>query len=206
MKSRLPLLISCLLFPLLAVAQGTVNFSNFGSGGRVYDVGPVIGGTLLNNTNYRVGLYFNPDTNSLSSPNYLFPGSLAAVTSMAAAPFAGRFNGGTVPGAGVAVGSYIAAQIRVWFGSHHPTYESMLAAGNYDAYGNCISGECNPRGLSQPFLIGPLGGAPAGLNNLQNFALDMAPIPEPSALAVLGLGALAWFGPRWLRKPARTPR
>ncbi len=199
MKSKLPLLISLLVFPLVAFAQGTISFNNTGVGvGRIYDVGPV-GGTLLNNTNYRVGLYYSLDTNNLSP--FSFSGSLLAVTNMSVLP--GRFIGGTIPVVGTLPGTYLAAQIRVWFGNF-PSYEAMIAAGNYDAFGNCISGECAPRGQSAPFLVGPLNGPPVPLNNLLDFSLNVAPIPEPSSFALAGLAALAFFGPRLFRKPRPT--
>lgn len=184
-------LFALLLFP--AQGQGTINFGNTTANISDGTTG-IFPGPLLNNTNYRVGLYYNTDTNTVSANPFLFSGTLLSVTNMSTIP--GRFLGGarTVPS--VAPGSYLAVQIRVWFGNH-ATYQDMVAAGVYDAYGNCVGGECYPRGLSQPFLVGPLGNGitiPGSLNAMQPFSLISAPIPEPSALALAALAALG-LGP-----------
>ena len=198
MKTKLALLVSLFALPFLASAQGTINFSNPLTG-RVYDASSFGPPTLLNNANYRVGLYFNLDTNTVSSGS--FSGSLLAVTNMSGV-IAGRFIGGNIAGPGVPPGGYIAAQIRVWYGNF-PSYEAMIAAGVYDEVGNCIDGLCDPRGRSLPFLIGPFNGSTVTLNNLTDFAITIAPIPEPSPLALAGLAALAWLWMRRMRGAAR---
>lgn len=160
-----------------AYAQGTVNFSNFG---LTPDVPVKTAGGANADDAYRVQLYAGQSAASLAAV-----GSPVTLLSVASGG-AGYYFGGevvipntiiTTPGGGVTL------EVRAWKAANGASYEAAVAA----------NGEV---GKSSTFTLAATGnpsaqppGTPVDLVGLS--AINMAIVPEPSTLALLGLGALA---------------
>lgn len=156
-------------------AQGLVDFRNRITGtidAAVFR--DTVGGTLLSGANFVANLWYGTTA-----------GSLAPIADVAA-PFrtgtgAGYWNAGTdstrvLPG--IAPGSTVFLQVRVWDSATGATYDLAKAAGGLWGDSNVFS--VTAGGGSPPT-------APAALVGLNQFAL----VPEPSTYALMALGACA---------------
>ena len=161
-----------------AFAQGTLNFANGGSGlvARVYQTD---GTTGLSGSAWSADLYWAAGT--VANSALLNPLGLPATFSTIASQ-AGLFFGGprTVPGAAGA--SVITAQIRVWDTASGSSYAAALA--NPGALvGESILFQVT---LADPGLTPP--GIPTTMTALNGHPWNVHVVPEPSTLALAGLG------------------
>ena len=177
-----------------ALAQGTINFSNYNPGAGID--APVFhadGTTKVSGPNYMAGLYAGPTPQSLS---------LWATTAFLSGGAAGYFNGGGVSIPTVAGGAVAYCELVYWDSTLGGT---TTGATDVQAFAYMQSGlghadiwGATPydyvRGIEMPFgvvtgdpSVTPPG-TPAPLVGLQPFTFDW--IPEPTPLALLALGAL----------------
>jgi len=162
-------------------AQGTLNFANAGTGVNAPIYTDSTKAVKAAGTGYMADLFWA--TGTVGTPD-----SLAALNSPSTfstiAAQAGYFLGGQRAIAGQAGGTLITVQVRAWDAAYGNTWATAYAAALAHP-GNAIVGES---GLIQITLATPPG-TPAFLTGLQSFFL--APVPEPSSLALVGLGAAA---------------
>ncbi|EEF57597.1 PEP-CTERM sorting domain-containing protein [Pedosphaera parvula] len=158
-------------------AQGTVNFNNTGFNITTNNLAGT-SGVMSGSKAYTFGLYLAADAGSLSAvttPVMLFSN----------APIAGVISLSTVTlPSGFAAGSTYAFEVKGW-----------SSTGGYGSYDAAFNG--NPNGYFGISSIGTVtlggGATPAGViwgNNagqVQGFTLT--PVPEPSTIALAGLGA-----------------
>jgi hypothetical protein len=157
-----------------AFAQGTLNFANSGLGlvARVYDTD---GTTGLAGSAWSADLYWASGivANSSSLMALSLPATFSTMASQA-----GLFFGGprTIPGA--AGGTTITAQVRVWNTALGSSWATAAAANMLGATGESI--------LFQVILADP-STSPTTMTGLNGhpWTLD---VPEPSKLALVGLG------------------
>lgn len=175
MKKFTATLLASSLLGLAAYAQGTVNFVNVNSGAGLN--API----FLNDGTTKVGSGFTAELMAGASA-----GSLASVatTGFLTGAGAGYFQGGTVVIPGVAGGANAFLQVRV-FATSSGSFAAASAAGLLNTYGQSgvFSVATGNPGASPPIV-------PAVLTGLTSFNLNPA-IPEPSSLALAGLGAAA---------------
>jgi hypothetical protein len=163
-----------------AFAQGTLNFANGGSGlvARVYDTD---GTTGLAGSAFSADLYWAAGT--VANSALLNPLGLPATFSTIASQ-AGLFFGGprTVPGAAGA--SVITAQIRVWDTASGSSW-AQASTVNGARVGESILFQVT---LADPNVTPP--GIPTTMTALNGHPWNLAVvgIPEPSTLALAGLG------------------
>ncbi len=134
----------------------------------------------------RVGLYVNPNSAATTeTAGWVAAGGFANLAA------AGIINAGTRlltnNGANIPGGSPVAVQVRAW-----------LTAGAFTTYESALLGAAagDHFGLSPVFVMTPaVSPAPAPNINTVLQPFTIAPIPEPSsiALGLLGLGAIALF-------------
>jgi len=163
---KLLLTAAAMLAVLGAHAQGTLNFANIGAG--VNSPFRDVGGAVLTGATYSVELLAGSSA-----------GSLASVAILQPTFSAGYFNGSSRTVGFLGAGFY---QVRVWNTAAGATYAAALA---------------NPAGLiasSAVLAITPTQpatppGTPAPLAGLT--PLTLAPVPEPSTIALGLLGAAA---------------
>ncbi len=173
MKKLTVTLLASTLLGLAAYGQGTVNFANLGVGLNA----PVYlsdGTTKVASTGFTAELMAGTSAGSLAS--------VATTGFLSAAP--GYFSGGTVALPGIAGGATAFLQVRVY----------STASGSYVAAQN--AGLANTFGASSVFSLvtGDPNAQPPGVptsfaGKLTSFNLNG--VPEPSSLALAGLGAAA---------------
>jgi len=168
-----------------AVAQGTISFSNVPSGGHVQDSPS---GTPANAAagSYSVALYWDAtgaagagiDPSGPNASNLALVGVYHDLASDF--PFAGRFNGPTLTVNGLAAGSAGIFEVVGWMGNA----ASYGAAPGDKGFSVLFS---NPTGGS--------GSPPSPPSNITgwNGNMILTPVPEPTTLALGGLGAAALF-------------
>lgn len=161
-----------------AFAQGTLNFANGGSGlvARVYQTD---GTTGLAGGAWSADLYWGLGV--IANSTGLAALNLPATFSTVAAQ-AGLFFGGprTIPGA--AANAVITAQIRVWDTAAGSSYAAALTSPG------ALVGESI---LFQVTLANPASappGIPTTMTGLNGNPWNVHPVPEPSTLALAGLG------------------
>lgn len=169
MKKLTATLLATSLLSLAAFAQGTVNFANVGVGLN----SPVLmsdGSTKVAATGFTAEL--------------LAGSSAASLASVATTGFlsAGYFNGGPVSIASVAPGSTAFLQVRI-YSTASGSYQSAFNAGVANTYGISSVFQVATGGVGQPAT------PPATLTTLPSITLNG--VPEPSSLALAGLGAAA---------------
>jgi hypothetical protein len=192
---KLLLLAACLGCVTGVFAQGTVVFNNNGSTNfrlTTNNASRTQAG-LMSGAQYRIGLYGSTDLTAAE-------GSLALLlmtTNPAPAAAAGLFNGGSAASVpGIAAGTTIRFQLRGW---------SLFAGANYGAALLAQANDpINVATGTSPIGTTTLGGgtvlpgalfSTAGTPGLLTGGFEIAPVPEPSsiALGLLGLGAIALF-------------
>jgi hypothetical protein len=166
--------------------QGLVYFSNHSAFVTTADrLVRAPGGMPLANTDFVAQLYFGPDASSLQPvaavPSHFMPISTSSP---------GLWFGGIRTLSGFPAGSTATLQVRVWNISLYPTFEQAVTAGG--VYGQSL-----------PFLYtvpaAPLPPPQAFyMDNFRGFQL----VPEPSSVALLLIGAAAFF----LAAGSRSPR
>lgn len=171
-----------------AFAQGTITFANvvtlnpipYVVWGTSAGAGNVAGTRIPAAADVKVGLYYN---NALvGAPVAIGKSSTGTIN----AAFDGRFNGPGLTIPGLAAGQSGSFIVKAWSGNF-ATYEAAAAGGA--AYGGVSAAFSNPTGgvpdpvTQVPGLPAPLSGftSPLSVNTL-------AVIPEPSTLALAGLG------------------
>jgi len=180
----------CLGTTFSVLAQGTLNFQN-NIATRTTNANGT-GFPPAGSSAYSAGLWWGASGTPEASLQ-LLPAASGGVTSTWNANSAGLFQGGLatfpVPG-----GTPVALQVRVWQNSF-PDYQTALAQGGIAGKGPLQQITLgNAPGVPLPTppadLVAPTG---AGDTPLTRFAV--APVPEPSsiALGLLGLGAIVLF-------------
>ncbi len=174
MKKLTVTLLASTLLGLAAYGQGTVNFANLGVGLNA----PVYlsdGTTKVASTGFTAELLAGTSAGSLAS--------VATSGFLSSAP--GYFSGGTVALPGIAGGATAFLQVRV-YSTASGSFAAAQSAGLVNTFGassvfSLVTGDPN----AQP------PGVPTSLaGKLTSFNLNGA-IPEPSSLALAGLGAAA---------------
>ena len=178
------------LIPNLVMSQSTFVLRNKygGVNAPIFDAM----GTPLAGTNYYAELYGGVTSISLAPATTVDSFAMPVIV-----PFLGGTNAGYILAGQVAVawdappGSFAWLQLRAWDASLGATYEDVMALG-LGGYGEsslfyALGG--NPTLLP--------AGTPGPLTGLQSFNLRQV-VPEPSAAALLGLGAASswWAGRR----------
>jgi len=173
-----------------AYAQGLVNFFNnpttqisLGVGGSAL---PAVAGQ------YYFGL-LTAATGSTANDAFTFAGVTG--TNQASA---GRFTGGfSVPVTGWAAGSTRAFRIVAWSADQGATFNpAWIAPGAFSGYAGTPGGFFGVSGIS---ASGTAGGGPNSLPPLNVFGgveglatgFALVPVPEPTSMALAGLGAAA---------------
>jgi len=172
-----------------AYAQGTLNFNNRLNAATAALVSSSTG-TLLLGTGFSAQLFAGSDLASMAPV-----GAVVPFRPLTQATAAGSWAGITVTVPTVAPGQSAFLQVYAWDN----------AGGTYTSFAQAVAGNTAERGWSTVFSSAPLGGQPAGgglpildpnivgnataANNMTAFSLN--PVPEPSVLALAGLGGLA---------------
>jgi hypothetical protein len=181
----------CLGTALSALAQGTLTFGNNIATRATNSAGA--GFPPAGSTAYAAGLYWG-SAGTAEGSLQLLPAANGGVTTTWNANSAGLYSGGLatfpVPG-----GTQIALQVRVW-NAGFASYEAALTGG----------GSLFGKGTVQRITLGNVPGipaptppadmtAPGGPTDTALTRFLIAPIPEPSsiALGLLGLGAIVLF-------------
>jgi hypothetical protein len=173
MKKLLLATAVCTLVALSAAAQGTVDFRNRITGTLDVPVYGLDGVTKLGDANYVAQLYFAATQT----------GPFAAVTD-AASVFrtgtgAGYWNAGadsTRTLAGIAGGASVWLQVRVWDSTKGTSFETAQSNGSLVGQSAAFS------------ITAGGGGSPPGPPNAMIGMTSFSLVPEPSTLALLGLG------------------
>lgn len=180
MKKLTVTMLASALLGLSAYAQGTISFVNLNAGAGIN--APITlsdGTTKLSGTGYMAALMVGTTDANLAQ---------VATTGFLTGGGAGYFNGGAITVPGIAGGTAVSVQINVWNTAAGSTFAVAQAAGvggMADAYGQ--SGILHLT-LGDPGASPPT--TPVTLNGLTSFHLNPA-VPEPSSLALAGLGAAA---------------
>ena len=157
-----------------ALAQGTVNFSNYSKADGIDAPVFAPGGVKLGSA-YLGQLYAGPTADSLAPV-----GTAAIAFRDAAGNPTGYIIGGKMSIPTVAEGATAFIQLRAWEAAGGTSYEAAQAAGKM--YGSSATIQISTGGDS---LVPPK--TPAPLTGLASFTL----VPEPSTLALGVLGAAA---------------
>jgi hypothetical protein len=190
------LLVAALLVGVASYGQGTFNYNNLSGAGTVVQVGSPSGagegvmGDYLG-SEYSVGFYWvggsvADDASFLAANPALLGGS---VVSFYGNTGQGASHGPTVDGAGYFDGGIvgvpgqtgtISGELFVWFnnGGAFTTYDQALAAG-VNTGRSALMNIALATGTTTPLNLNQVG--------LQNFTVA-APVPEPTTLALAGLG------------------
>jgi hypothetical protein len=176
-----------------AFAQGLVNFFNTSSTLSSATVGGSTGATSGAAGSWYYGLLIAaPGTTDPKA--FTFAGAYA--TNVA---FAGRFTGGTPGVTGWAPGANMAFEVAVWSANLGPTFQNGWLTGNF---GTATSGNFGLSGIASGVagggsppapafnLFGGTGGIQSGFNAP---AIGSVVVPEPTSMALAGLGAAALF-------------
>jgi hypothetical protein len=174
MKKLTATLLASSLLGLVAFAQGTVNFANLGVGLNQ----PILlndGTTKVPSTGYTAELLAGTSAANLAS--------VATTGFLSTAP--GYFNGGVVTLAGITAGTAGFFEVRV-FSTASGSFANAQTANALNTWGQSAVFSVTTGGAGAP------PGPPASLTTLQGFNLNSGGVvPEPSSLALAGLGAAA---------------
>jgi hypothetical protein len=151
-----------------ALAQGTVNFANI-QGSLNAPVYHSDGTTKLSGSTFIAELLAGTSQNNLTIS--------VGTTGFLPDQGAGYFSGGTKTVNGIAGGATAWIQLRFWNTINGSSFASAQASGASDAWGS-----------SAPFTVVLGNPLPARLDGLNGQELKLNSVPEPSALALVGLG------------------
>lgn len=170
---KLTLIATCVLASLTAWAQGTVNFANFAAGVDA----PVVNsatGLRVQGPAFASQLFFGPTTAGNNINSYT---PVAGVVNFQTGAGAGYFLGGNKVIPTFGTGSSVKLIVAAFSTANGADYLSARATGT--------------TGFSLPVTVALGGGTvpPPNLTGLQGFSV--APIPEPSTIALGALGAAA---------------
>ena len=154
-----------------ALPQGMVIFSNWGAGANapVFDTD----GTTKLGSAFEADLYWAPGT--VTDSTLLTALNQPAVFGLGP-PGSGYFTGGVrnIPYVGI-----VTAQVRVW---------DIASGGSWEQASTVPNARIGESALfSQTVLTGG-GSPPYTLDNMPSFSLRLVTVPEPSAIALAGLG------------------
>ena len=169
----------------VAMAQGTVTFSNKDSGTTPPIDAPIFnvdGTTPLSGSGFLAQLYFAPAGSTASTVFTAAPGSALIFRTGTRAGYTDNTVDLNRVLTGIAAGAAADIQIRAWDASKGSTYEAALAAGGAVGKSPTLAGVITG-GSGTPASL------PTSLVGLQGFKLN---VPEPTtiALGLLGAGAL----------------
>jgi hypothetical protein len=178
MKKLTATLLASSLLGLAAYAQGTVNFANV-QGSLNVPVYASDGTTKLSGATYMAELMAGTAQNSINIS--------VATTGFLTGAGAGYFNGGAKTITGIAGGATAWMQIRFWNTANGSTFAAASASGAANAFGSSTAFSIT---LGDPGAVPPT--TPAALSGLAGQSLKLnGAVPEPSSLALAGLGAAA---------------
>ena len=165
------------LFVTVAFAQGTIAFQNFSSPSFFAPDYLSDGATKLSGPQYMAELFAGPNTTSLSA---------IATTPFLSGSSAGFFNGGTQVIPNVPAGGSAFAQVDVWNTAIGASFDQAKATGLPNAWA---------QSTIFPVTTGsPDGGVPTPPGILTGLTpLSLNGVPEPSTIALIGLGAAVVF-------------
>lgn len=169
MKKLTATLIASSLMAVAAFAQGQLLFQNFNSVGLSAPMFEADGTTKLSGASFQASLIDTDHGNAILAQAGFLTGTGA-----------GLFLGGTVTVAGTPAGSVAHLQVDIW----NTAFGSTFAAASASAQNNAWA--------QSPILNITLTGAPsppASLTGITSMSLNA--VPEPSSLALAGLGAAA---------------
>ena len=180
------LCIASLFFGSIAYGQGTVWFGNYPYiTAEVFARAPVYladGVTLLSGPQFSAQLLEGPDPNNLLS---------IATTGFLTGPQAGYF-GSYLTINGVAPQTTAWVQVRVWNTGSGASFLQAEASGLPNSWWQSSTFSIVTGDSRIPGILEGLGQSPVELNSV--------PVPEPSAAALVGLGAALMVGWRVLNK------
>lgn len=178
MKKLIATTLVCTAFGLAAYAQGTVNFQNVGGGANA----PVLlsDGVTKAGAGYTAALLAGPTASSMTQ--------IATTALLSTSP--GYFLGGVQTITGIAAGGSAEFLIEIWNSGTYSSFAQAQSANTPNAFAWSNGGAAlttttgnpttTPAGL--PSSLTALGTTPIVLNS---------GVPEPSTLALAGLGAVA---------------
>jgi len=176
---------------LSAYSQGFINFANSGTTLVVTNGGSGNGSAgLTTSSGIKVALFYQPDPNGSTAPVALnggAQGNWEMVATLAnIAPLAGRFNGGNVQtGTDVAPAGNVWLEVVSW-NANATSYANALANSGFIGYSGVWSqGTGDGGSVAAQSILAP----PAGAGNFAGLTLN--PVPEPTTIALGGLGAAA---------------
>lgn len=179
MKKLTATLLASSLLGLAAFAQGTVNFVNLNAGaGLNAPVYASDGTTKLSGTSFMAEL--------LASSSQGGTYSSVATAGFLTGGGAGFFSGGVQTINGIAGGATAWLQLRFWNTANGSTFAAAQGSGANNAWGQSATFSVV---LGNPAASPPT--TPAALSGLQGQSLKLNAVPEPSSLALAGLGAAA---------------
>jgi hypothetical protein len=161
------------LIPMIASAQGTVSFSSSSANHKVTS-----NGTTGVGAGYIAALYWGAGTGPAAENTLVQLGATTGVTGGTGF----LVNGGTrTTGGATAEGAQATFQVRAWTSSSGATWEEALTSGSGFA------------GKTAPFVNntgGPNLSPPVTAQQLAGWTtpITVTPIPEPSTIALAGLG------------------
>lgn len=163
-------------------SQGAIIVKNFG-GGSNGSITPTASVTIKDTTtktgtSYLVQLYAGAAGTAESA--------LTAIGSPFSALANGLFGSPTVVIPGVAIGSQAAVQVRIWDSAFGSTYEAALGKGNTGT-SSLLTIALGDAGSTTPNSVPTLVGMTA---------FTVSVVPEPTTIALAGIGGLALLGMR----------
>lgn len=170
-----------------AYGQGTIVFNNSGTTLVMVDPGDGAPFAAAANSGFVQLLWAPVGTTDLS----LFqPTQNAAgpnITADGAARFvaAGRFSGGVVTIPGIAPGGAAALVVRGWTGTAATWDEALSQAGVFVGYSTIFTAASTANPLASP------PGVPDAMADIFPGGLTLTAVPEPTSMALAGLGAAA---------------
>ena len=169
-------------------SQGTIAFVNSGTTLVNTNNGTTSGpAPVTTSSGIKVALFYQPDPTGSTAPVALNGGAQGNWEQIATlaniAPLAGRFSGGNVTtGTDVAPAGNVWLEVVSW-NANQTTYANALANGSYIGYSTVwAQGTGDGASVGAVPITPPTGGFTG---------LTLVPVPEPTTIALGGLGAAA---------------